>query len=138
MRIGNFLITCMGAMLDRELVVKREHGIEQVAHTPLVIIFSDLVLPIQRTNKSRIITVINNETIIPYRKRVTRAEKLDIEEKTHVCSIGAIEGDKIVVKHIYDRSIVPDYTTIYIVLGLCGGAIVAVVSAFSKSLLGFR
>lgn len=133
MKIGRFVLGCIGVGLDRSIVI--EISAEKARkEPPLLIIFSDLVAPL---SGARVSTVVGNE-VLSYRKRITRAAQLDIEEKMHVCTVGTVENNRILIKHVYDRSVVPDYTVLYVVFGLCGGAIVAIVSIFSKILLEIR
>ncbi|KAI5186878.1 hypothetical protein NEHOM01_1767 [Nematocida homosporus] len=138
MKIGHLILHCFGSGIIRHLSLTstQPHAINNHHSAPLVLKFSSSVFPILPASQTSQLVLLHPGESLQYRKRITRAEHLDSESGLLVCTAGTITDSTIKITRIYDRPIVPDYTTPYLVFGLCGGVIISILSAGSKTLLG--
>lgn len=122
---ARILFRCLGHGLDRVLQVESRSltGIQ----------FTKNVLPFLHTDSGIVTT--DRPISIRYRIKIRNRHPLTIESGMHVADIGAFVNNKYESVSVYNRPIVPDFTTPYLVFGLCGGVIVIILSAFSKLLL---
>lgn len=120
------LFRCLGCGLNRTLEVN--------SNTLTGIQFTKNALPFIGSS-SQIITT-DKPISIRYRIKIRNSHPLTIEEGLHIAEIGTLSNDKYESVSIYNRPIIPDFTTPYLVFGVCGGVIVGILSAFSKVLLG--
>lgn len=125
MRITAGFIRCLGYGLNRVLEVN--------VKTPTGIRFSRNVLPFFEGNSDIILT--EKPVFIPYRVKISNTHPLSIESGMHIADVCVINNGKYESTSIYNRPVLPDFTTPYLVFGVCGGVIVCIVSAFSKVLL---
>ncbi|OAG29612.1 hypothetical protein NEDG_00745 [Nematocida displodere] len=129
MRVGPILALCSGAGLCRELVLKGD--------APVAVSFSKYALPLTGTHAfTRRAIVARGGTSIPYRLKVPRDTPLSSEAGIPLADVVVYTKGGWHTGSIQERSIIPDFTTPYLVYGLCGTVIVGIVSAFSKVLLG--
>ncbi|KAI5172831.1 hypothetical protein NEFER03_1847 [Nematocida sp. LUAm3] len=143
MRIERFLVLFSGVSLNRRIKVSQIKDSLSSPKDLLVFRFTEHALPMH-TYTSNII--VKSNTSIKYRRRVTRSTHLDSEHSVCVGVVGSYAGTSAaseegkesspyVYKKILDRPILPDYTTPYLVFGLCAGVLVGITSSFSKVLL---
>ncbi|KAI5167619.1 hypothetical protein NEIRO03_2149 [Nematocida sp. AWRm78] len=119
------LIKCLGYGLNRTLVIN--------SNSLIGVQFTQNILPII-SNSNEIIT--NNEFItVNYRIKLSGTCPLSIESGLHIANVIAANNEMIDKRIVYNRPIIPDFTTPYLVFGICGGVIVSIISAFSKVLL---
>ncbi|KAI5180562.1 hypothetical protein NEOKW01_0866 [Nematocida sp. AWRm80] len=114
MRVGNTLVSNTGIGLNRVLRVNESGN---------TVIFSKNVLPITKG------------ALLKYRLKILKHLPLTIERGVYAFSIGNITNGTVNVINVYNRSIIPDFTTPYLVFGLSGGTIILIVSLFSKVLM---
>ncbi|KAH9387218.1 uncharacterized protein NEMAJ01_2114 [Nematocida major] len=113
------------------------HGIERwleiCENGPVGVRFSKNVIPLARTSSSIIVT--DKPVSLGYRIKISGNSPLTIESGVHIADLYTVKDGSYTYTPVYNRPIVPDFTTPYLVFGLCGGTIVCIVSAFSKVLL---
>ncbi|KAI5190712.1 hypothetical protein NEMIN01_1177 [Nematocida minor] len=119
------LFRCLGYGLNRTLEVEGD--------ALMGIKFTKNALPLLNNNTSIIAT--DRPISIQYRLKIRNIHPLTIESGVHVADIGILRNNKYESVSVYNRPIVPDFTTPYLVFGICGGVIVCIMSAFSKVLL---
>lgn len=119
------LFRCFGSGLDRILKVE--------CNTLTGIQFTRNTLPFIRSS-SQIVTA-EEDISVKYRIKIRNTHSLTVESGLHIADIVSLSKSNCNSISVYNRPIVPDFTTPYLVFGICGGVIVGIFSAFSKVLL---
>ncbi|KAI5133699.1 hypothetical protein NEAUS04_0835 [Nematocida ausubeli] len=128
MKVPYLIIKSLGYALDRVLEVE-SNGLTGIQ-------FSENVLPIGPTDSSLIVLDSPSAAKINYRIKIRNVHPLKIESGLHIADVVTVYADgSSKTTSVFNRPIIPDFTTPYLVFGVCGGIIVCLMSAYSKVLL---
>jgi len=133
MRVGKVIVESLGIGLRRAVRITNSEG------KYLSLEFSPYVYPIFPSNSPYLVRgsgsgsfTTNSKLIeIPYALRVLQDYPITIDSGVKVLEVS--DGKE--SRTLYNRPLIPDFTTPYVVFGLSGGVMVLIFSVFTKVLL---